>query len=314
MATRASNSGAIPSSPIHSGKSRRKPAAIKKRFSSSNAIRKRAKKRAAIGPFSAIAALTRISPSSTAGSANDSAIFANPVFSRISHALRMGAARRNLARLAARTDRLARKVRADPVGFRRNRASHHSRRTRFPFRRKSRRRIACPRHPQEISRRPRQRNVLPRSHRSRLDARFRPDLRQELRRQRRIQQFLLQRLGQILQSQKRRTNRGARQQIPQEATLSPPSQRPPRRARRRLDRRQRRRHAPHHGRMSAEQNSGTQSGFHKSRLRRSFSQSVRRVPRHLAQKRHCRRRHARPRRRSQPFRKRNHRSHNRRRK
>src|SRR5260221_9181179 len=74
MAIRVSTSGEILSSLIRSAKSPPKQAANKRKFSSSNAIRRKVKRHAATGPSSATAASTRINPFSIAGSANDSCV------------------------------------------------------------------------------------------------------------------------------------------------------------------------------------------------------------------------------------------------
>src|SRR5205807_1605108 len=108
--TPASNSGEILSSLIRSAKSPPKRAAKRKKFSSPNAIRRKAKIHAATGRSSATAASTRINPFSIAGSANDVAVVGDASFPWLSHARRVGAARRHLAWLAARTYGLARKI------------------------------------------------------------------------------------------------------------------------------------------------------------------------------------------------------------
>src|SRR5256885_8811457 len=284
--TPASNSGEILSSLIRSAKSPPKQAAKRRKFSSSNAIRRKARRHAATGRSSATAASTPITPFSIAGSANDVAVVGDTFFPWLSHARRVGAARRHLAWVAARTYGLARKIYADSLGLRGNRATPCSRGTRFPLRRKSRRRISRALNPEKITRERGQRGLFPRAHRSRLDARLRSNLREERSRQRRIQQFRFHWLGQIRESQERRANRLTREQIAKKRIVSAASQRPSRHSRRRLHRRQRRGHTPHHRRMSAEQNSGTQSWFYESALRAGLPQSVRCITRHLAEKWH----------------------------
>src|SRR5215831_1227345 len=103
-AMRDLNFGATLLSQIRSDKSPRKQEAKRKKSSSQNVTPKKVKKRAATGRSFAIAALTPINRFSIAGSANDR-LFAerNPASARLPHARRMGATRRHLARVAART-------------------------------------------------------------------------------------------------------------------------------------------------------------------------------------------------------------------
>src|SRR5258707_10580930 len=180
--TPALNSGEILSSLTLSAKSPPKQAAKKRRFLSSNAIRRKAKRHAATGRSSATAASTRINPFSIAGSANEFANVRDAFFAWLSHARRVGAPRRHLARLAARTYGLARKICADSLGLRGNRATPCARRTCISLYRKSRRRIPRAHNPEKIPRQPGQRDLFPRAHRSWLDARLRPNLREERRR------------------------------------------------------------------------------------------------------------------------------------
>ena len=118
----ASNSGEIRLWPTRSGKFSPRRRRIKRKFWSSNAIRRRARTRAAIGRSCATAAWMRTSRSSAAGSGNDATEGPRVLSATyLPHARRMGAARGDLARMAARAHRLAGKIRADTVGVRRDR-------------------------------------------------------------------------------------------------------------------------------------------------------------------------------------------------
>ena len=159
-----------------------------------------------------------------------------------------------------------------------------------------------PPHPETSGRESLRRGFFPCAHQSRMDSRFRPDFRAQHERRNRRHELALQRVGKIRRLEKRRRGqREARAETEMEHVVAGISK-TPRRAGRRQHRRQWPGHDAHDRGMPAEPDPGAQSrrvaqgtGSHLPRLSRRDERSV-------AQKRHRRRRHARPRRRSRALR------------
>ena len=115
---------------------------------------------------------------------------------------------------------------------------------------------------------------LPRSHRSRLDARFRPDLRKKSASAKSASTISRSMVGQNIPITKKMPGCHQRQSETQSAGLAARTQRSPRRPGRRQHRRQRPRLAAHHRRMPAQQNAGAQSRDSPARTTQKFFANI----------------------------------------
>ena len=169
------------------------------------------------------------------------------------HARRVGGARRDVARVAARAFRLARQARARPLGLRRGRPPSRPAGARPDSRAGRDVRATGPQRPRQSRRRSRPGRSAPHPDRSVVDARFAAALRPPPGRRACRRPLPLQRLGEVSQLEARPHRVGTRRDADGSPGLDSR-----RRARGRRHRRQRARHAARHRGVPAERRPGAQ--------------------------------------------------------